>query len=710
MGKNSHAFVFAIAASINSNFRTSFADATERINALSDGIKEYGRIQQEVYQASQKGIISQKSLQNAQKQLTLYSRNAKQSITENFQKSFVDATAFYYGTKNIIASILSPAQLAIQFESAMADVKKVVDFDSPQQFKEMERDILRLTRIIPMTDKGLSKIIAAGGQSGIAREELTNFASSAAKMGVAFDISADQAGDMMAKWRTAFKMNQADVVSLADKINYLGNTTAASAPLISDVVTRIGPLGEVGGVSSGEIAAMGASLVGSGIQSEVAATGIKNLILTMTAGAGATKSQSEAFTALGLDAEDVAVKMQKDAKGAIIEVLSALKDLDKVEQATTLAKLFGKESISAIAPLLSNLEGLQENFNKVADKTKYAGSMEAEFSARSKTTENSIQLMNNKLNAAQIAIGQGFLPVLVPAIEVIGDAATAIGEFASEHPELIMHSTRLAGIIISVTGAWHMYNVTANGVKAANLALKLLLHSQNAIMFKNFLVTNSVTAATFAWNTATKLATGGLAMFKAGFVKLFAVMAAHPFVALGIAAVTAGYYIWDNWEPIKNWFITLWDNPEKAMRQFVDGVKNMLGALPNWVKEKWENVTNILNKPIFGEFTTPSSTIASNAKGGIYGKGAFVTSFAENSPEAAIPIDGSQRAKNLWAQTGEMLGVGSGSPVQVTFSPTITIQGNASREDVNRAMDLTLDKLEEMLIKLSHRQRRLSYG
>jgi Na+/H+-translocating membrane pyrophosphatase len=62
-----------------------------------------------------------------------------------------------------------------------------------------------------------------------------------------------------------------------DALDALGNTTAASAPLISDVVTRIGPLGEIGGVASGEIAALGASMVGTGVQSDVAATGIKNI-------------------------------------------------------------------------------------------------------------------------------------------------------------------------------------------------------------------------------------------------------------------------------------------------------------------------------------------------------------------------------------------------------------------------------------------------
>ena len=48
-------------------------------------------------------------------------------------------------------------------------------------------------------------------------------------MGVAFDVTAEQAGEMMAKWRSAFKIGQKEVEILADQINYLGNTTAASA-------------------------------------------------------------------------------------------------------------------------------------------------------------------------------------------------------------------------------------------------------------------------------------------------------------------------------------------------------------------------------------------------------------------------------------------------------------------------------------------------
>ena len=56
-----------------------------------------------------------------------------------------------------------------------------------------------------------------------------------------------------------------------------------------------------------------------------------------------------------------------------------------------------------------------------------------------------------------------------------------------------------------------------------------------------------------------------------------------------------------------------------------------------------------------------------NYRGGIYGKGAFLTWFAERSPEAAIPLDKSARAINLWTQAGQILGV-LPSERSITFS------------------------------------------
>ncbi|EBX8447232.1 phage tail tape measure protein, partial [Salmonella enterica subsp. enterica serovar Typhimurium] len=154
----------------------------------------------------------------------------------------------------VLGALVLPVNAAIGFESKMADIRKVVDgLDDKKAFAQMSDDILTLSTQLPMAAEGIAEIVAAGGQAGIARGDLMQFANDAVKMGVAFDTTAEESGQMMAQWRTAFKLTQEDVVVLADKINYLGNTGPANAKKISDIVTRIGPLGGVAGVASGEI-------------------------------------------------------------------------------------------------------------------------------------------------------------------------------------------------------------------------------------------------------------------------------------------------------------------------------------------------------------------------------------------------------------------------------------------------------------------------
>ncbi len=310
----------------------------------------------------------------------------------------------------IAAPFVLGAKAAIDFESAMADVKKVVNFDTPEQFKQMCDDVMNLSRRLPMAAKDIAAIIAAGGQAGFDKSELARFAEDAVKMGVAFDQSADESGTMMAKWRTSFKMGQDQVVELADKINYLGNNGPATAKQISSIVTRIGPLGQVAGLASGQIAAMGATLAGMGIQEEVAATGMKNFMLALTAGSSATKQQQNAFKSLRLDAKQLAVGMQKDAQGTLLRVLTAVGKVDKSKQASVLQQLFGKESIEAIAPLLTNMELLRGNLEKVAQEQQYGGSMQQEYAARAATTANNIQLFTNRVVGLGVSMGNILLP------------------------------------------------------------------------------------------------------------------------------------------------------------------------------------------------------------------------------------------------------------------------------------------------------------
>lgn len=323
-----------------------------------------------------------------------------------------------WGALKIGEFVTDSVQAAVDFESAMADVAKVVDGlrdengNLTDSYYAMSDSIVQMSKDIPMAAEDLAAITAAAGTAGIAADELTTFTETAAKMGVAFDTTAEQAGDWMAKWRTSFSMGQEEVTALADQINYLSNNSASTASEISTIVTAVGPLGDVAGISAAQIAALGSTMVGVGVQQDVAATGIRKLATTMVAGSSATAAQASVLQQLGLDATEMAQRMQTDAEGAILTFLEAVSKLPEAEQAAALKNYFGQESVGAIAPLLTNLDVLRERFEMVADAQLYAGSMDAEYAARAATTANNIQLYENRIEALKIQIGDYLLPVV----------------------------------------------------------------------------------------------------------------------------------------------------------------------------------------------------------------------------------------------------------------------------------------------------------
>lgn len=351
----------------------------------------------------------------------------------------------------VLGALALPVNAAIGFESKMADIRKVVDgLDDKKAFAQMSDDILTLSTQLPMAAEGIAEIVAAGGQAGIARGDLMQFANDAVKMGVAFDTTAEESGQMMAQWRTAFKLTQEDVVVLADKINYLGNTGPANAKKISDIVTRIGPLGGVAGVASGEIAAMGATIAGMGVESEIASTGIKNFMLSLTAGKSATKSQKEALRSLRINPSKLAAEMQKDSKTAILKVLDSLSKLSATDRPQILTRLFGKESIGAIAPLLTNMDLLRTNFERVADAQEYGGSMQKEYASRAATTENQLALLKNSIHAISVTLGETFLPAINEAALAVMPYLEQVRAFVRANPELVQSAAKFGAALLAV--------------------------------------------------------------------------------------------------------------------------------------------------------------------------------------------------------------------------------------------------------------------
>lgn len=309
------------------------------------------------------------------------------------------------------------ASKAMAFESAMADVAKVVNFETQSEFQAMNKTVMDMAGRIPMAADGIAAIIAAAGQSGVAKQDLAEFAEQAAKMGVAFDLTGDQAGKMMSDWRAGMNLTLPQVYSLADAVNHLSNNMNATAPALGEVIQRVGAVAMVCGLSETKVAALGAAFLSAGASPEVAATALKSFTTTLVKGTAMSKDQAAAFASIGLSATQLAKDMQTDAQGTIFKVLEAIAAKPKELQMSLLTTMFGQEALGSIAPLLQNMGNLSQAFELVGDKANYAGSMQAEFDTRSKTVANTLQLLSNKLTNLAISVGNAFLPSIGWAAE-----------------------------------------------------------------------------------------------------------------------------------------------------------------------------------------------------------------------------------------------------------------------------------------------------
>lgn len=344
-----------------------------------------------------------------------------------------DAVASFYALKQALSA---PINSAVKFESAMADIAKVTNFDD-SGLKAYGKELRRLSVTeIPMAVNDLAALSAAAAQAGVPETDLFDFTRLTAKAAVAWEMSGAQAGEALAKIRTALNLTNAQTAAFADAINYVSDSTAASAPDMIDFSKRVASQGEFFGYTKEQTLAFGAAMISAGAESEVAATSFRNMGKALTRGVSASKSQRTAWKRLGMDAKKVSKAMQKDAVGTTVKVVEALGKLPEHLQAATMSDLFGDEA-RALAPLLNNTELLRKALSLTADEQSYLNSVGKEFEKRAATSEYKLQRFKSQLNDVALTIGGALLPGLTKLLEPLGQMALKFSEWAEAHPDLI---------------------------------------------------------------------------------------------------------------------------------------------------------------------------------------------------------------------------------------------------------------------------------
>lgn len=395
---------------------------------------------------------------------------------------------------------------AMEFETAMSGVKKVVD-GTPEQIQALSTQIQQMSIDMGMGTDAIAEIAAQGGQLGIPIEKLGEFTKMAGEMSVAFGMTAEDAGDAAAKIANVFGLPIEEVGKLGDAINTLGNTSAAKESEIVDVMQRIGGQAKQFGLATEQAAALSAAFISLGKSPEVAGTAINALLTKLQTANVQSDDFKETLAGIGLNADKMADDIAANPQQALSNFLQTLESMDKQQRSVATFKLFGQEYVDDVNALVGGLDTYNKALDSVKDKSAIAGAMQKEFNAKMDTSAQSIDQAKQSINVLAQTVGKELLPVVSLGAKAVGGLAQGIGDFAESHPIL----TKIAVVIASA--------------QVALIALNSTMTLAGAIGLRSGLqVAEGAAAATTGLNAATVSATrlnaamGGLGAAAGGLV------------------------------------------------------------------------------------------------------------------------------------------------------------------------------------------------
>ncbi|WP_052775399.1 phage tail tape measure protein [Campylobacter jejuni] len=526
-----------------------------------------------------------------QKELNTLKLNANLRAELKAQRKGLQDELFSLG--NIISGgiVGKSIKVGIDFESAMADVKKVTDLSEGHTLEGLKQDILDLSKKLPMTAEEIANIVAEGGKLGLASKEALEFGKTATAMGVAFEMSANEAGEAIGGLMANLQTDVKGIKDLGDSINYLADKGSSDAKNIVNIVSRIGGMGNLIGLQRENMAALAATLDEVKIPAEVAGTAISSMFTKLSTADALGAKAEEAFSQLGLSGEFMKKALNRNSQEAINILLSRIKTLDKESQIGVITNIFGNDSgtIRAMATLVNGYDRYQELL-KMTNSEEKKGSMDKELINKCETTASILKILGNNISALAIKFSDALLPVVKLVASGFSFVIDIVDTLLSKFPVLSTIVATATTVFLLAKPAVLAYAIAKNYLKDCTILLKsaLIKTRIHLLAFRNSCILSNITlkaktVTTTIYTTSLKALSfvlGGLnKVFKAvaiGIRVLSMAMMSNPIgLILGGIAIVAGLII-ANWDKVKSWF-----------KSFIE-----------WLKPVWEPIYNVI-KAVF---------------------------------------------------------------------------------------------------------------
>lgn len=323
------------------------------------------------------------------------------------------------------AALTGSVQAAAAWQSSMSGVSKTTGLTG-QDLSVLSKELLEMSTRMPAAASEIANVAQVAGSLGIAAQDIASFTEVAIQMGVGFEMSAEQAATAGAKILTAFKLDTTaeNMEKLGSVVNAMGDSFAATEPQVLDFLNRASFLNTTMGQTIPQIAALGTVLISTGLDADVAATGLKSFLNMATSVRSKTGGMDNWAALLNTSVEELKANLAGDFNQTLIDTANAIAAIsDPVERFQKAVALAGTEGAPAILKLAGQQENLQKALGLTNEEWEKAQSLQKTYAAQSETMNAQLQIFWNTLNMAGVELGSVLLPYITQGIGFLTDFA-----------------------------------------------------------------------------------------------------------------------------------------------------------------------------------------------------------------------------------------------------------------------------------------------
>ncbi|XID91033.1 phage tail tape measure protein [Paenibacillaceae bacterium WGS1546] len=372
-------------------------------------------------------------------------RDAEKSV-EKFGKSMEDVgkSMSTLVTAPLAALGAVSVKTASDFESAFAGVRKTVDA-TEEEFAVFRQGIRDMAKSMPQAATEIAGVAEAAGQLGIQNDAILGFTKTMVNLGVATDLTSEQAAMALARFATITQMPQENFDRLGATVVGLGNNLAATESEIVEMGLRLAGAGNIVGMTEAQILGFSGSLAAVGINAEAGGTAFSKLMINIANEVATGGKKLEGFANVaGMSAAEFQRAFKEDAAGAIVSFIEGLGEIDKAGgNVFGVLDELGLSEVRLRDALLRSAgagDVLRESLDLATQSWEENSALTKEAEQRYATFESQLKIFWNRLKDIAITIGDALMPALLAAMEAaepfINLLASLADRFASLDPSM----------------------------------------------------------------------------------------------------------------------------------------------------------------------------------------------------------------------------------------------------------------------------------